>query len=169
MPFFKTIFRQDGETTVKGTYLQAFIKNGDHYFVTEINIYQDGKIDCWGLVDLEEFKLKVAKGWVRTKLPEGARVSTMTSSLNFTVTDVRGGIDEAEFIKEVIDEIHMLNGLPTSSMICQAALQTYHQHPNEDYKEKLRLAYENVPAHRRRFLGSMDDKDWEYKKTLGIS
>ncbi len=97
---------QDGQT-IPGTFLQAFIKNGEHFFVTNIKIYKDGMIDDWGLgmqlVNLEGFKDMVKRGWVRTRLPEGARVSMMVSSLNFTVTNVNARVEEEEFVKEIED------------------------------------------------------------------
>lgn len=164
-----SIVRTAGEITIPGTYLQAFIKNGDHYFITEIKIYTDGKINCWGLVDFEEFKEKVRQGWVRTKVPVGARISSMLSTLNFTATDVRGGVEESEFVKQVADEIASLNGKPTSANICRDCLREYQESPTEERKQRLRTAYENVPAHMRRFLGDMDSKDWDYRKVLEIN
>lgn len=154
--------------SVPGSYLQAFIKNGDHYFVTEIKVYRDGNIDCWGIVDFDEFKAKVREGWVRTRLPSGARVSMMVSTLNFTVSEVQGGVDESEFVKEVADLIEELNGRPTSAGICQDRLREYQESPTAERKAILRAAYENVPEHMRRFLGDMDSKDWEYKNILGV-
>jgi len=162
-----TIHRTAGDIAVPGTYLQAFIKNGDHYFVTEIKIYRDGSIDCWELVDFEGFKEKVRQGWVRTRVPNGARISTMLSTLNFTVSEVRGGVEESEFVKQVADEIAALNGRPTSADICQSCLRKYQESPTEEHKAALRAAYDNVPVHMRRFLGDMDSKDWEYKHILG--
>ncbi|BDI32348.1 hypothetical protein CCAX7_43990 [Capsulimonas corticalis] len=148
-----------------GTYLQAFIKNGRHFFVTEIKIYKDGMIDCWGFVDFEGFQEKIRSGWVRTRLPEGARVSMM-ESLNFTATDVKAGVEEVEFVKQVADEILSLNKKPTSAHFCGEALRQYKQDPTESNRERLRTAYEAVPKHMRLFLGDMDSKDWEYKRIL---
>lgn len=162
------IYRKVEGGIVPGTYLQAFIKNGGHYFVTEIKIYQDGVIDCWGLVDLEGFKAKVRSGWVRTSLPQGARVSMMVSDVHFNVTNVNVQVEEEEFIVEVEDELQRLNGLPTTAQLCQQALETYRQNPNRENKEQLRRAYEAVPKHRRKYLGDMDRKDGEFRKILGL-
>lgn len=164
-----SLVRTVGESVVPGTYLQAFIQNGDHFFVTEIKIYKDGKIDCWGVVSFDEFKQKIREGWVRTNVPNGARISTMLSTLSFTASEVRGGIEEAEFVKQVADEIEKLNGRPASAEICRARMRDYKAAPSEERKRALRTAYENVPAHMRRFLGDMDSKDWEYRNILGIA
>lgn len=168
MTLLNILTRSVEGAVVPGHYIQAFIKNGDHYFVTEIKVYKDGKIDCWGLVDFNDFKEKVREGWVRTRLPDGARVSTMLSTLSFTVTEVSGGIDEAEFVKEVADLVEELNGRPTSADCCRDRLREYRQSPSEERKVALRSAYQGVPAHRRRFLGDMDSKDGEYRHLLGI-
>lgn len=164
-------YRQVDGVTIPGTFLQAFIKNGQHYFVAEIKIYRDGIIDTHGFehVDLEGFKLRVRTGWVRTTLPEGARVSMMLSSLNFDVSNVKAQVEEEEFIKEVEDEIRRLNAQPTSAQLCAEALENYKKNPTEFEKDKLRQAYETVPKHRRKFLGDMDSKDWEYKRILGMT
>jgi hypothetical protein len=52
---FRRISRIENGAEIPGTWLNAFIHNGN-YYLTEIRIYKDGKIDCWGLVDLDEFK-----------------------------------------------------------------------------------------------------------------
>lgn len=53
---------------VPGTWRHAFIRNGDHY-LTDLCVYADGLIDCWGLVTLDEFERKPRSGWVATRLP----------------------------------------------------------------------------------------------------
>ncbi len=53
MPHYVRISREHNGEIIEGTYLKAFIRNGDTYFLTEIKIYRDGIIDCWELVDFE--------------------------------------------------------------------------------------------------------------------
>lgn len=81
MPFSNKIYREVDGAYIPGTFLQAFIKNGKHHFVVEIKIYKDGVIDCWEKVDFDGFKACVRRGWVKTQLPDGARVSMMTGAL----------------------------------------------------------------------------------------
>src|SRR3990167_5426932 len=57
--------------------LSVFIYNL-YYFVVNLKVFQDGKIDCWDLVDFEEFKKKVASGWVQTSIPDGSQVSVFS-------------------------------------------------------------------------------------------
>src|SRR5215471_8869876 len=64
----------DGER-VEGSWRTAFIKNGNTYFLTDLKIYADGLIDCWGLIDFTTFQQKVKSGWVATTFAQGARAS----------------------------------------------------------------------------------------------
>ncbi|MDZ8031561.1 MULTISPECIES: hypothetical protein [unclassified Nostoc] len=166
MSFHNTIYRIVDGVTIPGVFLQAFIKNGEQYFVTEIKVYKDGRIDCWGMVDFDGFKEKVSKGWITTHLSEGARVSMMVSGLNFTAYQVKSRVEEQEFVKEVEDEIRRLNGQLTTGEICRQRLTQYKHEPNETNKQYLRQAYDAVPKHCRIYLGDMDDKDWEYRSIL---
>ncbi|MBK3558481.1 DUF1768 domain-containing protein, partial [Streptomyces sp. MBT56] len=47
-----------GGVRIPGTWRHAFIRNNG-YFLTDLFIYADGLIDCWGLVTIEEFEEKL--------------------------------------------------------------------------------------------------------------
>jgi hypothetical protein len=165
MPWNNRIIRKDGQKEVIGTYLYAFIHNGD-YFLSEIKIYADDKVDCWELLDFEIFKQKVRSGWVVTQLPENARVS-ISGVASFIACEVRSFVDPEEFIKEVADEIEELNGRPTAADICRTAYQAFQQRQSEDARAKLKLAYEGIPGHLRRYvLRDMDAKDFPIRKII---
>lgn len=165
MPWFNRISRRDGDTEIVGTYLTAFIHNGE-YFLSEIKIYADAKVDCWGLVDLETFKQKVRSGWVVTQLPEGAHVN-ISSVASFVAREVHSFIDPEEFIKEVADEIEQLNGRPNSADICREAYKNFQQQQTEEAREELKVAYEAIPEHLRRYvLGDMDVKDFPIRMII---
>jgi hypothetical protein len=154
----RRISRIENGIEIPGTWLHAFIHNGD-YFLTEICIYKDGKIDCWGLVDLEGFKEKLESGWVVTSLPENAPVG-ISFLTDFRAKNVNTYIREEEFLKEVIDEIAALNGQPTSSDICIQAYKEFQTAKTEEARARLRTAYEAIPEHNRRYiLHDMDVKD----------
>lgn len=57
--------------TLKGVSFPAIIHNGS-YFLSDLYIYEDGVVDCWGGVDLNLFREKVSSGWVKTSIPNGA-------------------------------------------------------------------------------------------------
>lgn len=159
-------FRDVKGERIPGTWLQAFIHN-NHYYAVEIKVYRDGMVDCWGLVTFEQFKAKVRQGWVVTQLPEGARVGVMISGMFFNAVNVRSSVEPEEFIKEVADEIRILNGEPDTLKLGREALQAYYAAPGASAKAALRAAYEAVPKHRRMYLGDMDSKDHEYQIILG--
>jgi hypothetical protein len=159
MAFGDKISRTKSDIEIPGSFTRAFIHNGGTYFLTEIKIYKDGMIDCWGLVNFEEFKQKVLQGWVVTTLPNNAEVS-VSFLANFKAAEVQACVKEDEFIKEVADEIERLNERPTSSCKCMKAYLHFQSEQSEEARQFLKETYEAVPEHYRRFiLGDMDVKD----------
>ncbi|MFB7366590.1 DUF7638 domain-containing protein, partial [Streptomyces hydrogenans] len=70
----RVTYRTVDGVRIPGTWRHVFIRNG-RYFLTDLLIYADGLVDCWGLVTVEEFEEKVRSGWVATTLPDGAGAS----------------------------------------------------------------------------------------------
>jgi hypothetical protein len=159
MASWNKISRTENHIEIPGSFTHAFIHNGGTFFLTEIKIYKDGMIDCWGLVNFEEFKQKVAQGWVVTTLPNNAEVSVSLLA-NFKATEVQAWVKEDEFIKEVADQIERLNERPTSADKCLKAYQHFQSEQSEEARQLLKESYEAVPEHHRRsVLGDMDVKD----------
>lgn len=143
----------------------AFIHNGP-YFLTYISIYQDEIIDCWDLVDFEQFKEKVRSGWVVTQPPEGATVSVCFLA-NFKAVEAQFWISPEELIKEVADEIESLNGRPSSKDKCLDAWKRYQTDPTDLNRSLLKEACEAMPEQNRRYvLGDMDVKDVPIRMVL---
>ncbi|MFF0739610.1 NADAR family protein [Streptomyces sp. NPDC004111] len=153
-PTFRDV---DGER-VPGTWRHAFIRNGGHH-LTDLVIYADGLIDCWGLVTLEEFDEKLRSGWVATELPEGGEASVYGIG-SWTFTGVRSYTTREDLLGEVRDEIERLNGRPTSTDRCLAAADSFLADPTEANRALLRTAYLEMPETVRVFaLGDMDARD----------
>jgi hypothetical protein len=93
------IHREENGQKIPGILLRAYIHNGP-YHLTEIAVFQDGMIDCWGLVTFARFKQKVEEGWIVTALPGDAKVSMFPLG-SFTATHINNGVSEGEFVKEV--------------------------------------------------------------------
>jgi hypothetical protein len=167
MPPWDTIIRTTKEgQEVRGTFLSAFIKNGDTYYLSDIQIFADGAIYCWEWVDFEGFKKKVASGWVRTTLPEDAPVSIYPLA-QFQARDVASFVREQEFVKAVADEIERLNGRPTTLDVCFDAYQRWRAEKTDDAREALKVAYEAVPDYQRVLvLGDMDRRDLPIRKVI---
>ena len=146
----------DGER-VEGVTRPVVLHNFN-YFLSEITIYADGLIDCWGLCSFAEFRAQVASGRVASTIPDDAVVSQHLLG-SFKVRDAKLLAPEL-LIAEVADEIERLAGRPTSSDTCQAALDALLSDPsNEQRRAELRAAYFDVPEHLRAYLGDMDTQD----------
>lgn len=64
------------ERTMKiaGRFVPGIIHNSS-YFLVDLEVFEDGLIDCWEMVDLEIFEKKVQSGWVCPAVPEGEIIS----------------------------------------------------------------------------------------------
>jgi len=59
---------------IRGHEFPGIIHNGS-YFLTELQVFADGLINCWEMVDLPMFKEKLRRGWVVTSIPAGSELS----------------------------------------------------------------------------------------------
>lgn len=167
MPWDRRIYRKEGNRKIIGTTLNAFIHNGD-FHLTEIDIYKDGMIDCWELVNFATFKKRVRSGWVCTRLPEGASVF-IPFLARFKAREAMSWVAPEDFIREVTDEIEELNGRPTTSDRCRKAYENYQQKPTETNRRALCKAYEAIPEHNRRYvLRDMDAKDGPIRHVIYV-
>jgi hypothetical protein len=154
---------ENGEI-IRGKGLSAFIHNVD-YHETIIGVFEDGMIDCWEWVNFEEFKTKVAEGWVVTKVPKGARISC--HHLYYGNSTLEFYIEIDEFVKEVEDTINLLQGKQTVGKTCIQAFTRFLTLPTKENKISLREAYNAIPKHLRRYvLGDMDSKDSAIKTCI---
>ncbi len=74
MPGWRRTYRLVEGQPVEGTWRHVFVHN-HLYYLADLVVYADGMIDCWGLIGFDEFRAKVASGWVATTLPGGVRAS----------------------------------------------------------------------------------------------
>jgi predicted NAD-dependent protein-ADP-ribosyltransferase YbiA (DUF1768 family) len=154
----KTYRLIDGEQ-IEGTTRPIFIRNGDAYFLTDLRVFADGVIDCWGLVDLDGLREKLRTGWVATSLPPGARASAHHLA-SWRFSEPQMWVTAEQLLGEVADDIDTLNGRPDSTRRCHLALDRYLESRSEPDRIALRDAYQAIPRHLRVFaLGDMDRKD----------
>jgi hypothetical protein len=97
-------------------------------------------IECWGLVTFEEFKRKVAQGWIVTQVPKGARISC--HHLYYGSSTLEFYVDLDEFVKEVEDTINMLQDKETVTKTCVEAFSRVLIEPIEENRSRLRKSYE---------------------------
>ena len=83
-----------------------------------------------------------------------------------TLVNVLGWTKEEDFLKDVLDDIEVLRGEKGVVKIAIEAWETFIKEPSAPNKEILRVAYENVPEDKRRFLlGDIDAKDYPIRKS----
>lgn len=157
MPYSNRTSRiADGER-IEGSWRHIFINTGLMYCLSELRIYADGMIDCWGLVDFAVFQQKVASGYIATTLPQGAMASAYHIG-GWSFDRPWSTLTPQLLIAEVADEIEHLAGRPTTEDRCLAALDRYLDDRNAESLAALRDAYLAVPEHLRVFLLSDQDE-----------
>ncbi|GGQ03736.1 hypothetical protein GCM10010266_29070 [Streptomyces griseomycini] len=143
---------------VPGTWRHVFIRNVRHH-LTDLFIYADGLVDCWGLVTLEEFEGKLRSGWVATELPEGAEASAFELA-TWKFGEPRTWLTPETLVAEIRDTIDQLNGRPDSTDRCLAAVDAFLADRTEEKRAAARDAYFAIPRTQRPYaLGDMDRKD----------
>ncbi|MER8182131.1 NADAR family protein [Kitasatospora sp. NPDC094015] len=68
-------FRISDGQRIPGTWRPVFVHHAGVHHLTELTVYADGMVDCWGMSTLEEFAERVSYGWVGVSIGDGARGS----------------------------------------------------------------------------------------------
>lgn len=156
----------DGER-IAGTWRPAFIRNGGAYYLTDLIIYADGMVDCWGLETLEGFAAKLRSGQVATELADGARASVHHLA-SWKFSEPQSWVTPEMLLGEVRDAIDDLNQRPNSSGRCRDAVKVFLADQSEENRQALRATYEAVPEHLRVYmLGDMDQNDVPVQILIG--
>src|SRR5262249_16065197 len=58
-----------------GCAFPGIIMNGGYYFLTNLEVFEDGIVGCWEMLDLALFEEKLNSGWIVTSIPEGKNLS----------------------------------------------------------------------------------------------
>jgi ribA/ribD-fused uncharacterized protein len=166
MSYFNRTYRiADGER-IEGSWRHIFIKNGNTYFLTDLEVYADGMVDCWGLIDFATFQQKVKSGWVATTFAQGVRAS-VHHLVTWQFDQPASWVSPQDLIAEVGDEIERLAGRPTLEERLDETLDRYLDDPTGENLVALREAYFAVPEHLRIYLlGDMDAKDIPLRKVV---
>ncbi|MGN7819326.1 DUF7638 domain-containing protein [Chitinophaga sp. 22536] len=100
---------------IEGFSIPAVIRNGSYFFV-DIDVYADGRVDCWNFEDLAHFKEDVRRGWVVLNIPDNEAISIHGLG-SWTITNGSWLFDTESFIDYVLQLIRILN--PTLENIYQ--------------------------------------------------
>src|SRR5437660_3816132 len=167
------IYRRVNDKMIIGRSLLVLaLDRTGRYLLTNLEIYQDRKIICWGIHDrllwervgittfpemsLDQFIEIVSLGKFVSIIPEGASI-TVEDLATFTVSRVESFLEQDDLIGVVKDTLHELNGEPTSSDRCREAFFRFLDEPTPLHHERLREAYQAVPSHWQ--IGVLKDSD----------
>jgi hypothetical protein len=70
-PLATRVYRQQ---VLEGFAIPAFIHNGSYFFV-DLDIYENGRVQCWNFEDFASFQRDVHRGWVVLSIPDGQAIS----------------------------------------------------------------------------------------------
>ncbi len=93
--------------TIEGFSIPGIIKNMQYHF-TNLQIYSDGLIDCWGMVDLSLLKDKIINNWVVTSIPDGQAISIFSVG-HWVIDKGQWTYNKDSFYKYVYSLIKKLN------------------------------------------------------------
>lgn len=158
--------KEDG-TWMNKISFKGFIHNNNYYY-TDFVVYEDGIIDCWQKLTLEQFIDKIDEGWICLVPPVGSlirfdNVDVVISEI--TVFDLDTKEKMIAKVKYLIDKLNNKDW----SKICIEAYNKCLKRKSKKNISQLREAYFKVPEGDRRFLlGDMDNKDYPIKNILGL-
>jgi hypothetical protein len=92
---------------IEGVSIPGIIKNGTHFFV-DLEVYEDGRVECWNFEDFEHFKKDVKRGWVAVNIPDGEEIS-IHSLGSWTISDSSWNYNKDSFIDYVWSIVKQLN------------------------------------------------------------
>jgi len=93
--------------TIDGLVTPVFIHN-DTYFFTNLQVYADGLVNCWEMVDRALFEERLRTGWVTATVPDGCEISVHELGA-WTIANGRWALDETKLLDRVNDLIRELN------------------------------------------------------------
>lgn len=104
MPPTMRVYRKQ---IIEGFSIPALIHNGS-YFFTDLDVYEDGRVNCWNFEDFEHFKQDVRRGWVALSIPDNERISIYGLG-EWSVNSASWTFDSESFIEYVSSLIKELN------------------------------------------------------------
>ncbi len=150
-------YREFNNEKIKG---QSFtvIVNNFNFYLAELTVYANKKIECWGLMDLDEFYQKLDSGWIRIDLPKNSTLHIDNFGHLKSDEFVQQKTKE-DFLKEIEDAITELNGGKGRVSKCIDSFKNYLLNDDLNNFEILKSDFENLPSHRKVLFEYVDYKD----------
>jgi hypothetical protein len=138
-------------------------------YLAQLSVFEDGKIELTNIPEKQVFELSELKKLIDEKklLSEIALKERVTilGFGSFEISDGKGVVIQNKYL-EILDIFNKLQGIEGTLEICRKIFEEYKKQPSEELKNKLKIAYENIPQHQRIFVGDMDTKDHEVKRII---
>ena len=155
----------DGESSF------CFYKQDDKLYLTSINAYSDKTLSI-DVVNDKYFSLEEIESFFDNDIlftssnkDEWIYIDGLGEVLvDFSESD--NIVRQSEKKKQIMDLVKSTSGEKDSLKICIDAYHQYLTDPTDYNREALRKTYEAVPKHDRMYLGSMDNKDSDYRRIL---
>jgi hypothetical protein len=151
------LYRYQKGKRIKGIGFPAIVNNFNFYLTTLV-VYADGLIDCWGLMDFNEFKRKLNSGWIRINLPPGSKLHILNLGV-VSSTEFQQEKNNEDFIKEIQDCILELNGEESERQKCIRLFKSYLLTNSPQFLKELKTTFNNLPQHKRVLFDYAEEKD----------
>ncbi|WP_025679104.1 hypothetical protein [Paenibacillus massiliensis] len=93
---------------VEGTTTHGIIHNADHHFLVQVQIYEDGMVNCWELVDLKGLGQKIDEYWLGPDIPDGETLSLHGLGA-FIVGTADWSFDNDSYYQHIEGKVRSLN------------------------------------------------------------
>lgn len=94
--------------TIEGTSIPGIINNGGQYFYINVDVYEDGMVNCWDLADLRGLQNKIDSGWLSPAVPALEPLSIHGLGA-YTVESAHWTYDDASYYMHIKNTISRLN------------------------------------------------------------
>ena len=140
------------------------------YYLARLDLYDEDSIIVSRIpqsyeITLSQLETLMNEEEILTDIPIHSKVN-IDGFGSFEILEKSYVVEVSEKLLEIKDSLRVLKGEPSSVDICRNILEQYRQNPTEKLKEKLRIAYENIPEHEQMFVGDMDTKDTEVRMII---
>jgi hypothetical protein len=95
------------QKTIEGTRIPGIIKNGQYYYIN-LDVYEDGIVNCWELVDLIGLEEKLQINWLVPQVPVGEHLSIYGLGW-YKIESAKWKYDKKSYLKYINDVIKKLN------------------------------------------------------------
>ena len=136
--------------------------------LTRLFIYADGFLQVGTtdvLLPLHELSSLYERGEIANHAAAGS-VIVLPGLGEFRTDAEFGGVSVHDRTGEVHDKLAILHGQPGAVAICRKCFAAYEHNPSPTAKHALRVAYEAVPRHLRRYCGNVDLRDSPIRAVL---